>query len=56
MSKIVLITREAALDVIEALERAIELAVYHGWRVDQVRFEDAFKIMRDALFPTLPEP
>jgi hypothetical protein len=55
MSWMVTIAREAVLDVLDALDNAIELAKHHSWFVDQIRFEDAYQIVRDALFPALPD-
>jgi hypothetical protein len=54
MKTIVTIAREAALEVLLALQVAIDHVTNLGWVVDQIRFEDAFALMLDALFPTMP--
>jgi hypothetical protein len=50
----VTITREQAYKVLEALGRAMDLAVGTDALVDQILFEEAYCLVRDATLPDLP--
>lgn len=54
MKDIIIIAREAAYEILEALDYAVGYMVTLGWVVDQIRFEDAYGALWDAMYPTMP--
>jgi hypothetical protein len=50
----VTISREQAYRLLEALGRAMDLAVASGALVDQILFEEVYGVVRDATLPDVP--